>query len=574
MTTGLSKLAVLAGTLLAVAAFSLCLVAPAGAEVRKTSFELDGDLSRFDAINVAAGTLGVNRTLAYGSGSYSARATYVGGGVQGAARGVFNVSWQDGDDVWYDSAFYLPTGFKLSQTGRVDLMHWDNWVSYGNASDFGGILLGIDHKARLVHGWAANDTRQTLVGPFDVPEGRWFFIQVHQRLGGPSPFSEVYLDDQLIGRSTAPNTQGAPIDRVRFGIVSAQQLAPLSLWLDRVVVKTAAGADPSCPWPLEDASPSALVPWPPGCWRPFASASPFNEPIPPDPVLTSNSQQMVQMLLGFGSVNDLRAGIADTDSDFYHPVYYAKDTDPLYLVTGGSVVEPYAVAGKLVHVPAGARAAGGSDHHFAVVDDGWEWGFWNAKVDPVAHVISGAGTLGQDLAGRKVPLSGDGLNASCTAARFACLAGIIRAQELEAGQINHALFMTVHCSNGEGVYPSAGRENACPDPTNAPAMGTRFQLAMSDAEIDALGVPAWKKTILRAMAHYGMFVGDVTGSPWGLIMESGSSYTSFGVEDEMVKFARSVGITSSSGVYNFDVSSDVDWSRLRVIDPCVTAGTC
>jgi hypothetical protein len=97
---------------------------------------------------------------------------------------------------------------------------------------------------------------------------------------------------------------------------------------------------------------------------------------------------------------------------------------------------------------------------------------------------------------------------------------------------------------------------------------------MRDAEIDALDVPAWKKTILRAMAHYGMYVGDITGSPWGLMFESGSSYTSFGVEDEMVKFADAAGVPSLDGVYYFDVASGVDWNRLRVIDPCVTAGTC
>ena len=31
---------------------------------------------------------------------------------------------------------------------------------------------------------------------------------------------------------------------------------------------------------------------------------------------------------------------------------------------------------------------------------------------------------------------------------------------------------------------------------------------MSDAQIAALAVPAWKKTILTALAHYGGYVGD------------------------------------------------------------------
>jgi hypothetical protein len=153
MTTGLSKLAVLVTSLLAVAILALSLAAPAGAAVRKTSFELDGDLSRFDAVNVSGGTLNVGSTQAYGSGTYSAHASYAGGGVEGAERGVFNVSWESGDDVWYDAAFYLPPGFKQSQSSNVDLLRWDNWPTYGSASDYGGIsLYGSDHKARLVHG--------------------------------------------------------------------------------------------------------------------------------------------------------------------------------------------------------------------------------------------------------------------------------------------------------------------------------------------------------------------------------------------------------------------------------------
>lgn len=577
MTNGLSKLAVLASTLLTAALLVLSFGGTASAEVRKTSFELDGDLSRFDQVNLAAGTLSVGTQQAFGSGTFAAHATYLGGNQEGYARGVFNVNWRDADDVWYDAAFYLPVGFKAAQRGRVDLLTWDNWPSRGTAGDYGGIVMyGYDHKARLVHGSLGTDDREDLTGPFDLPEGRWFFIQVHQRFGGARPFSEVYVDSDVVGRSTAQNMDGDPIDRVRAGLVSAQQENPLDLWLDRVVVKTAAAVDTSCPWPLGEGAPSALAPWPPGCWRPFSNSSPFNDEIPADAVTAPRSQQTVQRLLGFGPVNDLRAGIADTSSDYYHPVYYAKDTDPLYLVTGGSLVEPYAVAGKLVHLPAGARPAAGSDHHLAVIDDGYEWGFWNAQVDHAAHVITGAGTLGEGLVGRKVPLSGSGLNASCTAARFPCLAGIIRAQELAAGEINHSLFMTVHCTNGTGVYPSdITTKPECTDPTDAPPMGARFQLNMSDAQIDALPVPAWKKTILRAMAHYGLYVGDITGSPWGLIFESGSSYTSFGQEDEMVKFAQAAGVPNSGGVYNFDIWSDVDWAQyLRVIDPCITQGTC
>jgi hypothetical protein len=172
------------------------------------------------------------------------------------------------------------------------------------------------------------------------------------------------------------------------------------------------------------------------------------------------------------------------------------------------------------------------------------------------------------------------------------LVGIIREQELASGSINHALSMTVLCSSGQpGVYPSRGGSGtACNDPkrgvgidpTDAPAIGMQFQLVMTDQEINDLPVPNWKKTILRAMAHYGMFVGDTGGgTAWGIQLESGVTYTSFGYEDRLWLFGESNGFEeytpdgSTLTTLVARLAGDVTWaSRLRVIDPCVSAGTC
>ena len=106
-------------------------------------------------------------------------------------------------------------------------------------------------------------------------------------------------------------------------------------------------------------------------------------------------------------------------------------------------------------------------------------------------------------------------------------------------------------------------------------MGARFQLDMSDAEIDSLPVPAWKKTILRAMARYGMYFGDTGSGGWGIQMESGATYTSFGLPDALVTFARAAGVPGDGDDYVFDVGAGIDWrSRLRVIDPCEARGDC
>jgi hypothetical protein len=141
---------------------------------------------------------------------------------------------------------------------------------------------------------------------------------------------------------------------------------------------------------------------------------------------------------------------------------------------------------------------------------------------------------------------------------------------MQAGQINHALMISVECTDGELQWPSANTGSRCGNPADAPSLGDRFQLSMSDGEIAALPVPAWKKTILRALARYGAYVGEQSGA-WSLLgFEGAPTYTSFGVPDQMAVFAASVGIKSNGGAYYFDIASGVDWNRLRVIDPAVS----
>jgi hypothetical protein len=64
---------------------------------------------------------------------------------------------------------------------------------------------------------------------------------------------------------------------------------------------------------------------------------------------------------------------------------------------------------------------------------------------------------------------------------------------------------------------------------------------VTPSQIDALSVPEWQKIILRAMAKYGMYVGDNGGAPWALQFEAGDNYTSFGKPDPWVEDAQSQG---------------------------------
>ena len=392
-------------------------------------------------------------------------------------------------------------------------------------------------------------------------------------------------------RITARDRHGRPGRRSRVVYATPRAGLPLPTDPSATGPRTAADPAPGSTAPGQGSTPSspgdvcpsfgpyAAGNWPGSCWRPYAATSPFNRPIPADPPLLSNSAEIVQRLLSWGSPQTLAAGHADTSDDYFHPLYYAQRGDPLYTVhctrwTGNCPVE-----GHQLRIPQAARPAAGDDGHMTVIDQasGWEYDFWQ-----VADKPAGGGTLNVSHGGR-TRIDGDGLGSNATAAWFGLAAGIIRGPEIQAGEIRHALFSQIKCSGGYAVYPARAGTAAAPcsnfgaSNTNAPPLGARIQLAMSDAEIDALGVPAWKRTILKALAHYGLIVGDTmnNNSSWGLQGESGSSYTSFGAIDPWTAVAQTSGVAGSPGSgYWFDVGSGVDWSRLRVVHPCVSSGTC
>lgn len=314
--------------------------------------------------------------------------------------------------------------------------------------------------------------------------------------------------------------------------------------------------------------------WPTACWRPYADTSPFNRPVPDDPRVAGDSDRVVAKVLDSGPIADLVVA-ADTPSDWYHPIYFSRSADPLYTIHCTGDWGTCEVEGMRVRLPTDARPAAGGDAHLAVVDQatGWEYDLY--KVEPRAPA---GGTLMVGWGGR-TKLTGDGLGSDATAAHFGLLAGVIRAEETEAGRIDHALFMTVGCTAERHVYPAAGHGLACTDEEDAPAMGQHFWLDMSDAEIEDLDVPAWKRTILRALARYGAYVGDTGGNEaFGFQFESGTTFTSFGVDDPMVAFARAQesGVAArDDGGYDFDLGSGVDWrGRLRVLEPCIAQGNC
>jgi hypothetical protein len=347
-------------------------------------------------------------------------------------------------------------------------------------------------------------------------------------------------------------------------------------------VATAIAAD-SRPENTPRSATRQAVGWP-AEWRPYRSSSPFNTPIPANPKLMPDSSAIVQRLLGFRQIEPLWVGTADTAADYGRPSYRARRGDPVYVLRCAGRYCPMPIEGHRIRVPPGARPAGGGDGHMAIVQpDGWEYDLYEVRTP-----IQRAGGVITTNGGGRTRINGRGTQVpgGATAARFGLLGGLVRAQELAAGRIDHALVFVSHCVSRRVVPPAAGRARTCTSigkpEQNAPPTGARFQLALSRREIDELGLPPWKKAIVRAIARYGMYLSDTGGG--FLVQESGSTYTSFRRRDALEIFAeRRLGvpgirtwISSGDGKrdYVLDLARGIPWHRLRVVDPCVTQRTC
>jgi hypothetical protein len=265
-------------------------------------------------------------------------------------------------------------------------------------------------------------------------------------------------------------------------------------------------------------------------------------------------------------------------NDYSHPIYFSQPGDPLYTMhvttgNGSSNLE-----GVMVPIPAVARPAGGTDHHICIIDQvaGKEYDMWQAG-DPGGTggpLTCSWGWVSDFSASTPAMFKG-----SATAGGFHLPAGLVRSEELIAGEIRHALFVVAPCCVGTMPWAQARGANCdytCPSEAGVPqglAMGARLVLAMADADIDALHKSSAATAVLKALAHYGAIVGDTAGGYKGGIFwpmaTTALDYAVYGDPDPIAAFGAQEGWGSS-----LDFASGVDWTKLEVMNDCVSAQTC
>lgn len=98
---------------------------------------------------------------------------------------------------------------------------------------------------------------------------------------------------------------------------------------------------------------------------------------------------------------------------------------------------------------------------------------------------------------------------SADAAGLPILPGLVRYEEVQAGEINHALRFTAANTRNQHVWPARHHASSNVNP-NVPPMGQRFRLK---ASFDISGFSPDVQIILKALKIYGMFLAD-NGSDW------------------------------------------------------------
>jgi hypothetical protein len=158
-------------------------------------------------------------------------------------------------------------------------------------------------------------------------------------------------------------------------------------------------------------------------------------------------------------------------------------------------------------IEGGPNSPADSDRHIILVDEVrcllMELG--NVQRQPDGNWKAGAG-IKMDLTSSALRPDG---KTSTDAAGLAILPGLLRYEDIEAGEVKHAVRFSVPKSQHGYVWP-ARHFGSKLDDASYPPMGQRFRLK---ADVDISGYSKVNQIILKGLKKYGLVVAD-NGAPW------------------------------------------------------------
>ena len=251
-------------------------------------------------------------------------------------------------------------------------------------------------------------------------------------------------------------------------------------------------------------------------FRFFSPHSFWNEPVPADAAVDSNSATLVAAL-ATETAGELQAGNGPfiTTSPYGVPIYRVPANQPTVSVELAEHPGERALraAWRAVPLPARARPAAGSDGHLVVwqphSDRLWEFfqlrregGEWRASWGGAMRDASAdPGAYDRHAWPGSQPWWG------ASASSLSVAGGLITFEDLEQGEINHALAISLpEVRAGAYASPARRSDGTTPSPQTLPE-GAHLQL---DPRLNLASLhPSWlTRIIAEAAQRYGIFVRD------------------------------------------------------------------
>jgi hypothetical protein len=256
-------------------------------------------------------------------------------------------------------------------------------------------------------------------------------------------------------------------------------------------------------------------------WRPFDDASPWNTPIPSSAALDPDNQAMIDDM----GVSSQWPFLGINIKGYSIPLYWTNDSVPTVQVDSDVGGEGFpgnnGMNGTaMVPVPSNAAPDPESDHHMLLVHENHAnaWDFWNASQTGSGWHCGLCTTT--DLTGSGVRPLAEGnptwwTSAGSRACGFPLIAGLIRVEEMEAGEIRHALILAYpHIRAGLYTPPASTAQATVGSDaikTRGIPCGGRIQLDPT-LDLDSLGLSASGKIVAKALQVYGAYIGDYSGA--------------------------------------------------------------
>jgi hypothetical protein len=325
--------------------------------------------------------------------------------------------------------------------------------------------------------------------------------------------------------------------KLRFARMSVVLLACVACGTAQSAPPTTQGvpADPAVPPPTQgvpaDPTLGAATAFPPvpqsapviGSCPVFPLNNVWNTPVDTLPVDARSAQYIASIGAGTG----------------LHPDFGAAEWD------GGPIGIPFVVVPQsqtgvtisfveyddesdhgLYPIPASAPREFGGDHHVLVVREG------ECKLYELYHAEQINATTWEAGSGAVYDLRSNAMRpagwTSADAAGLPILPGLVRYEEVAAGEIKHALRFTVDTTRDEYVWPARHQAGSTGD-LNVPPMGQRFRLK---ASFDITPYDPQVQVILRAMQKYGLIIAD-NGSDWYLSGAPNASWNDDALVDQL-----------------------------------------